>query len=253
MRLAFVVAAHLEPEILIVDEVLAVGDTQFQRKCLGKMSEVSQAGRTVLFVSHNMAAVSSLCKNSLMLAQGKLLAMDVTGNIIRQYLKSPTLSTAAQWVPKDHPAADAYFTRIEVRDNEGRLSQKIDYRYPFQIYLSFEVKKQIPSLSANFRLTNVDGIYVLFAWMLFRKSVAPGSYELTGPIPGAFLTPTTYHVHAALTEYERKHFHVVRDLLEFSVINTTTTYREGAAGWGLVHLEIPASLKMLEYSVGQEK
>jgi lipopolysaccharide transport system ATP-binding protein len=86
VRLAFAVAAHLEPEILLVDEVLAVGDTQFQKKCLGKMGEVTEAGRTVLFVSHNMAAVSALCGVTLLLESGRLALLDTTNETVRTYL-----------------------------------------------------------------------------------------------------------------------------------------------------------------------
>jgi len=86
MRLAFAIAAHLEPEILLVDEVLAVGDAQFQKKCLGKMKEVSKQGRTVIFVSHNMIAIESLCSNALLIDQGKILASGSTKKIIDKYL-----------------------------------------------------------------------------------------------------------------------------------------------------------------------
>ncbi|MBX2852045.1 MAG: ABC transporter ATP-binding protein, partial [Phycisphaeraceae bacterium] len=86
VRLAFAVAAHLEPEILVVDEVLAVGDMDFQRKCLGKMDEVSKQGRTVLFVSHNMATIARLCERSIMLKQGQLVLDGATGDVINEYL-----------------------------------------------------------------------------------------------------------------------------------------------------------------------
>lgn len=88
VRLAFAVAAHLEPEILVVDEVLAVGDAQFQKKCLGKMEEVSKGGRTVLFVSHNMAAIKSLCKKTILLSTGKLHRFDCTDKVISHYYQS---------------------------------------------------------------------------------------------------------------------------------------------------------------------
>ncbi|MFK8105193.1 MAG: polysaccharide ABC transporter ATP-binding protein, partial [Saprospiraceae bacterium] len=87
LRLAFAVAAHLEPEILLIDEVLAVGDAQFQKKCLGKMSEVSQSGRTILFVSHDMAAVLKLCQRSILLDRGKIIADGATEAIVQQYLQ----------------------------------------------------------------------------------------------------------------------------------------------------------------------
>jgi lipopolysaccharide transport system ATP-binding protein len=85
MRLAFAVAAHLEPEILIVDEVLAVGDSEFQKKCLGKMSEVAGSGRTILFVSHNMAAIEGLCNSAILLAEGHCIAQGATRTIIQKY------------------------------------------------------------------------------------------------------------------------------------------------------------------------
>jgi len=87
-RLAFAVAAHLEPEILIVDEVLAVGDAQFQRKCLAKMGDVARGGRTVLFVSHNMTALSSLCQRALWLAEGRLVADGPAGEVVARYLRT---------------------------------------------------------------------------------------------------------------------------------------------------------------------
>ncbi|HMR57893.1 MAG TPA: ABC transporter ATP-binding protein, partial [Cyclobacteriaceae bacterium] len=88
LRLAFAVAAFLEPEILVIDEVLAVGDAEFQKKCIGKMEDVSRSGRTILFVSHNMAAVQSLCTKSILLQRGELKAMGSSANVVAQYLSS---------------------------------------------------------------------------------------------------------------------------------------------------------------------
>src|SRR5205085_5711556 len=88
MRLAFAIAAHLEPDILIVDEVLAVGDAEFQKKCLGKMQDVAGHGRTVLFVSHNMAAVESLCTRAVLLEQGRVAAQGATREVLRRYLQT---------------------------------------------------------------------------------------------------------------------------------------------------------------------
>ena len=99
VRLAFAVAAHLEPEILIVDEVLAVGDSEFQRKCLGKMQEVStKEGRTVLFVSHNMAAVESMCDSALLLVGGQSAAHGSTAKVVGEYLRDLTRITTTSLV-----------------------------------------------------------------------------------------------------------------------------------------------------------
>ena len=88
VRLAFAVAAHLEPEILIVDEVLAVGDAEFQKKCLGKMSDVAQTGRTVLFVSHNMTAITRLCERVILMQKGEVVSDGVATDVIAHYLSS---------------------------------------------------------------------------------------------------------------------------------------------------------------------
>src|SRR6201988_1901598 len=96
VRLAFAVAAHLEPEILIIDEVLAVGDAQFQKKCLDKMRDVSQHGRTVLFVSHNMPAVARLCQRAILLDQGRIIADGPAHKIVGMYLRSDLGTSAAR-------------------------------------------------------------------------------------------------------------------------------------------------------------
>jgi lipopolysaccharide transport system ATP-binding protein len=121
LRLAFAVAAHLEPEILLVDEVLAVGDVTFQRKCLGKMGDVARQGRTILFVSHNMAAVESLCSTSYLLEKGCLVASGATKTVIDAYLSSiPALGqTPLEYRTDRQGNGRLRFTGIEFRSDEG--------------------------------------------------------------------------------------------------------------------------------------
>jgi lipopolysaccharide transport system ATP-binding protein len=136
-RLAFAVAAHLEPEILIVDEVLAVGDASFQKKCLGKMGEVAQHGRTVLFVSHNMAAVQALCKKALLLSHGKVQEIGPVNQVVQTYLKTAAETEANPLDQRRDRQGDgsARFTavRIETADQGGlittasRLKVTVDY------------------------------------------------------------------------------------------------------------------------------
>ena len=122
VRLAFAVAAHLEPEILIVDEVLAVGDAEFQKKCLGKMGEVAEEGRTVLFVSHNMPAVQALCARAILLRAGTVAVDGSTGEVLREYL-GHLLATAAHAF-EDNPDrrgdGSVRLTAARVLDEEGR-------------------------------------------------------------------------------------------------------------------------------------
>lgn len=114
LRLAFSVAAFLEPEILIIDEVLAVGDAEFQKKCLGKMEDVSKSGRTILFVSHNLAAVENLCSNAILLDQGKIVAHGQVDEVVRKYQASHTLQGTSSWERKIKGNEPAYFQKIDV-------------------------------------------------------------------------------------------------------------------------------------------
>src|SRR5687767_3576508 len=126
VRLAFAVAAHLDPEILVVDEVLAVGDAEFQKKCLGKMSEVSQeGGRTVIFVSHNMAAVNQLCKNAIWLQGGRVIAQGKTIDITTQYLSHNSSDQPIVRLNTD-VSKKLFFTEIGISNHEGQPSTNLD-------------------------------------------------------------------------------------------------------------------------------
>jgi len=128
LRLAFAVAAHLEPEILLVDEVLAVGDADFQKKCLGKMGDVAQEGRTVIFVSHNMPAVQALCTRAILLRHGAVAIDGGTGDVLREYL-GHLLATAAQAFAEDNPDRRGdrtiRFTGARVLDADGRPVERL--------------------------------------------------------------------------------------------------------------------------------
>jgi lipopolysaccharide transport system ATP-binding protein len=138
MRLAFSVAAHLEPEILIVDEVLAVGDTAFQRKCLGKMGSVAREGRTILFVSHNMPAIQSLCHRALWLEQGRIMDEGPPADLVQRYLESEVSTTDVSLDERQDRSGDgsARITSLEIASTEpggvirpgSRLRLRIGYR-----------------------------------------------------------------------------------------------------------------------------
>jgi lipopolysaccharide transport system ATP-binding protein len=133
VRLAFAVAAHLEPEILVVDEVLAVGDAEFQKKCLGKMKDVATGGRTVLFVSHNMGAVQTLCSQGLLLNRGRLEYSGTVRETIQKYLAKGDVGSAMYFEErKDKPS----ITSVEIDREElkkGNLAVEIGFRSPFPL------------------------------------------------------------------------------------------------------------------------
>jgi lipopolysaccharide transport system ATP-binding protein len=128
VRLAFAVAAHLEPEILLVDEVLAVGDAAFRQRCIGRMNEVARSGRTVVFVSHNMAAVESLCAKSILLEEGRIVREGDTGDVLQEYLGRQFAVTAGPDVtesPHRLAGMKPVARRFEIRDHEDRATQCI--------------------------------------------------------------------------------------------------------------------------------
>lgn len=152
VRLAFSVAAHLEPQILMVDEVLAVGDAAFQRKCLGKMDEVATAGRTVLFVSHNMAAVQKLCPLSLLLDNGKIISYGETQLVLEEYFSSAVgkgfENDSLESLPRlTGLGEDIRFTQCSILNSQGKTRNHILFGEPFSICLEAIARKELRDLS----------------------------------------------------------------------------------------------------------
>ncbi len=198
MRLAFSVAAHLEPEVLIVDEVLAVGDAQFQKKSLGKMSEVSQHGRTVLFVSHNMAAVTQLCSEAIWLERGQLKMRGSSSEIVSTYLAS-TSTPSASWVDLDSGRTDAIIqlTRITLLSNNGQASAILQCGEPFKIAISYTVRQATRDCWVYYRLGDLQGNIVWTSRDTDMPQLADGTRELGSStavctVPAHVLRPGRY-------------------------------------------------------------
>lgn len=145
VRLAFSVAAHLDPEILIVDEVLAVGDVSFQKKCLGKMGDVAKGGRTILFVSHSMAAVEKLCHRSVLLEKGKIIAIGKTSEVIDKYLEKNE-EDSLSWTMEGNIDSNAYFTQIRLLDENNRQIEKITTASNVKVEMEFILRKKFKNL-----------------------------------------------------------------------------------------------------------
>ena len=163
VRLAFAVAAHFEPEILVVDEVLSVGDAAFQQKCLGKMESVAGEGRTVLFVSHNMPAVRSLCSHAIQLESGHIVNRGTSGEVIDQYLKVQASTAAAvTWPEGQGPGdAEARLLGVSVLNSDGVPAELIPNSAPFIVRLEVDVGRVSSALCIGFDLTTADGSVVL--------------------------------------------------------------------------------------------
>ena len=228
LRLAFAVAAHLDSEILVVDEVLAVGDASFQKKCLAKMEDVGHNGRTVMFVSHNMMAVTRLCERTILLDDGQVVADGRSSDIVSNYLRSGVGSTAMrEWMDvSSAPGNEIVRLRaVRVRTEEGAISEAIDIRMPVGVEMEFDVLMEGHSLVPNFHFFNEEGICVFIAgdndpeWQ--RRARARGRYTTTAWIPGNFLAEGTIVVSAAVSTMDPVTVHYFeRDAVAFQVIDS---------------------------------
>jgi len=159
VRLAFAVAAHIEPEVLIIDEVLAVGDQDFQRKCIGKMEGVAKEGRTVLFVSHNMMMVSRLCYNVMWLEDGKIKLSGQTDEIVGKYLSHGTSGTA-EWVNQTFPSneQEVHIKSVRMMNKDGLKSSTFKFGEMFNVEIEYNTYAPLQNLSVNFQIHNSNGI-----------------------------------------------------------------------------------------------
>jgi lipopolysaccharide transport system ATP-binding protein len=228
LRLAFAVAAHLEPEILLVDEVLAVGDSRFQRKCLDKMQDVGRQGRTVLFVSHNMPAITRLCARTILLDAGRIVSDGPSSQVVSAYLSTGLGTTVArEWADRhSSPGDDIVRLRaVRVRSEDGQLSDALDIRKPVAVEMEYEVLQSGHQLVPNFHFYNEDGVYAFIAheadpnWRGRQRPV--GRYLSSALIPGNLLAEGTLFVGAAMSTMNPVIIHFYeRDAVAFQVIDS---------------------------------
>jgi lipopolysaccharide transport system ATP-binding protein len=228
LRLAFSVAAHLEPEIMLVDEVLAVGDSTFQRKCLDKMEEVGKQGRTVLFVSHNMPAVTRLCARTILLDEGGVAADGPSHQVVGAYLSSGIGTKAAREWPDVRKAPGNRVARlrsVRVVGEDGRLAEAVDVRRPVGIEMVFDVLEPGWVLSPIYDFFNEEGLCVFGAidhdpeWK--GRPRPEGRYVTTAWIRGNLLAEGTLIVNAELLTVHPmvQHYHE-RHAVAFQVIDS---------------------------------
>jgi lipopolysaccharide transport system ATP-binding protein len=230
MRLAFAVAAHLEPEILIVDEVLAVGDAGFQKKCLSKMDDVSRnEGRTVLFVSHNMPAIARLCPRVILLESGHVISDGHASDVIRSYLNSGSGSSAERaWiVPETAPGNDIVRLRaVRCVGVDGRVAECVDIRHELAIEIEFDVLEGDHVLVPNIHVFTAEGSCAFIAHEVaspwHRRKRPRGSYKTRAWIPGNFLSEGTTFIGVAITTLNPVHVHLREmDAIAIQVVDST--------------------------------
>ena len=251
VRLAFAVAAHLQPDILIVDEVLAVGDMAFQKKCIEKMSAVSRCdGRTVLFVSHNMSTVAQLCDRAVCLHAGRVVSVGVRDDVIRYYLTTQgrgggvrELVSGAEPI---HPGRKTYFRSVSLINREGEATCEFDVRHPIQVRMSYETPEPLSRLELSVRVLTAEGDPV---FTTLRSDLAPeslleqrhGAYECCVTIPGMSLMPGDYLLNVAAHAPMGEIYDVHEGVLAFTIHDTGTSFAKygNYASIGVVIMNLP--------------
>ena len=219
VRLAFAVAAHLESEILIVDEVLAVGDAEFQKKCLGKMGEISKGeGRTVLFVSHNMAAVKSLCNKGIILENGLIKKTGDVESVVSYYLTGDTETQNKRTFSTQHDKPEFAIHQIEVSPVGKTSNEILDEYQEIELNCDFTLKDSNRNLHVTFVLSNEVGEALFtFSHVNAGQKLMPGLNKIKCKFPKGFLNIGSYYLALYVIEDSKKTIFVEKDILAFNV------------------------------------
>jgi len=235
-RLAFAVAAHLEPEILLIDEVLAVGDIQFQKKCLGKIQNISrEEGRTVLFVSHNLQSIEQLCAKCILLEKGQVKMNGETKSVIAKYLNEVIPGTNK--VIKLDKKADSVmsFSKIFITNSKGKITYNILEHEDFYVNLELNVLEETKDIDVNIAISNSQNVIACSNLSGIRnsqlRSFRPGKYIFKVKFSGGYLMPYNYFIHIYIQHPGVQSIDARENVLGFTVSgqkqDTYLSYRAG--------------------------
>ena len=213
VRLAFAVAAHLEPEILVVDEVLAVGDGAFQKKCLGKMGDVAKEGRTILFVSHNIGTIKLLCNSAILLANGKIVNKGMTSQVVNSYLLSTNEDSSNNgeiyWSKKKKAPGGKEMRLVSIRllSQNNIVQRNFDAEQPIQVEIIYQLFEKVRGMRIVIKVINSEGIIAFSSTdHAFRsENSRVGLYKTICLIPGSLLNSGLYfiNIHAGCPGVKR--------------------------------------------------
>lgn len=230
VRLGFAISAHLSPEILIIDEVLAVGDADFQKKCLGKMRDVSESGRTILFVSHNLAAVQSLCNRAFYFEHGRLKLQGDTTHVVNNYLSHVAKTTLEHtWeTPEEGPGTDdVRFRSIRVKPAYANGKLYIDVTTPIKVHIEFWNMAERADLNLSLHLYAFTG-ECIFNVGTTSQSFDKGLVSATLDIPGNFLNDGSYLISVMVVKDTSTVLYQLAEAVSFEVED----HREGVTWYG---------------------
>lgn len=225
VRLAFSVAAHLEPEILLIDEVLAVGDANFQRKCMGRMKEVGNQGRTIVFVSHNMTAINSLCPKTIHINDGYVEEYGDTAQVVQNYLKTSQMGSDGLYEKDPETlAGNAIIFRVAVSNFQGKEGASIELTEEFLVEICYELREPLSGLSVGLQVMAEDGYTSIYSLsdpelepsrLLQRE---PGQYRSILRFPRCALNTGAYYLRVGISS--RFSIYSVVENLRFEVIDS---------------------------------
>ena len=253
VRLAFAVAAHLEPEILLIDEVLAVGDASFQKKCLGKIGAVSKEGRTVLFVSHNMGAINRLCQRAIWIDSGSIHMNGLTDKVISSYLTLGSIREGERIWPQgtanvgiDEFAIDA----IRILNGCGKVASQLDIHSPFFIEVTYRIKKKFSYCRIGVLINTIMGVRILETYDIDNNHNAeariPGCYTSRCKVPANLLNTGCYtlSINAGIPKVKNLALIenvIIFDLEDTDLLGTYTVEKRGGVLYPALDWKIEAN------------
>jgi lipopolysaccharide transport system ATP-binding protein len=235
VRLAFAVAAHLEPEILVIDEVLAVGDAGFQKKCLGKMEGVAREGRTILFVSHNLGTIIDLCQSVAWLHEGRVSMLGKPQEIVTRYVEHG-IKSKPQWLrPKNSLRPRGSLLSVRLLSGNGTELDIVPFEESFQFEIFYEVSKPLKGCTAGLRLRNAQNTTVLVSSERDSTSIEmqvrrPGRYRALCKFPGGLLQVGIYYLTVGLYIEGLEIIDRYENLLAFEISPSNSSLTDGRDG-----------------------
>ena len=241
VRLGFAVAAHLEPDILVVDEVLAVGDAEFQKKCIGKMQDVAGKGRTVLFVSHNMNSVARLCARGVVLDKGQVVFDGAIESAVEKYLNIGDLKLASLFVPEPQSGVEIELLEAKLKNEEGALLTEVANvlsHFVIEYKLRFNELVRLPHLTITIRNSKEEVVFFSDRMddLNSPEMQTPGEYLVKVGFPQPLLKPGRYDVSFGIVNKDNSKTNHFRSVLAFELVDLNST-RENRGGYIFKPLE----------------
>ena len=245
VRLAFAVASHMEPDILLLDEVLAVGDLEFQKKCLDRMEQVTKnEGRTILFVSHNMEAVRQLCSTVVLLEKGKVVKVGPTNKIVNEYINRMFSTDGKEVILPVKPHSPMSFTKISMENSEEKTTNKINHREDFFINLELETYSDVKNADIFITIKNSRHTDILLSCLSdshesLPKTFTPGKYNFKVKFDGGYLMPDDYFIKIYIAHPELSIIDTREDVFGFTIQSPKETEAVRSINYGIGCVSFP--------------